>query len=250
MLTDTLGSIIGEKADVVLAAKRGPVSAFHSLVVPMTIINTILLEIANQNQEVVISNLDNLDQLRDRLKHPAWSLNTERGDPSWPMLHSLKSPSPNAFQASSRRFIHWLTKPHVFLALIMLVVMFYMVIIPLYKLVETTATWQPVDVSRIDGAVEGELTLYHWKRMLTGIFGRIYTYTPLTHSMTIAIGTVAACAVYWWITGLAGSTHRYAWPKAGQSTGGAALHHAFLDPGSSLVGAVQEQDHRWSTGNV
>ena len=69
LLTDTLGSIIGGKAEVVLAAKRGPVSAFHSQVVPMTIINTLLLEIANQNQETVISNLDNLDQLRERLKN-------------------------------------------------------------------------------------------------------------------------------------------------------------------------------------
>ena len=67
LLTDTLGSIIGDKADVVLAAKRGPVSAFHSLVVPMTIINTLLLEIANQNLEVITSNLDRLDQLRERL---------------------------------------------------------------------------------------------------------------------------------------------------------------------------------------
>jgi DNA-binding MurR/RpiR family transcriptional regulator len=68
LLTDTLGSVIGDKADVVLAAKRGPVSAFHSLVVPMTIVNTLLLEIANQNLEGVTSNLDRLDQLRDRLK--------------------------------------------------------------------------------------------------------------------------------------------------------------------------------------
>ena len=67
LLTDTLGSIIGDKADIVLAAKRGPVSAFHSLVVPMTIINTLLLEIANQNLDTVTSNLDNLDKLRDRL---------------------------------------------------------------------------------------------------------------------------------------------------------------------------------------
>jgi DNA-binding MurR/RpiR family transcriptional regulator len=68
LLTDTLGSIIGDKADVVLAARRGPVSAFHSMVVPMTIINTLLLEIANQKLDVVASNLDRLDQLRDRLK--------------------------------------------------------------------------------------------------------------------------------------------------------------------------------------
>ena len=105
-------------------------------------------------------------------------------------LTLTQQPFSQQLRARFRRFIHWLTKPHVVLALIMLVVMFYMVIIPLYKLVETTITWQLEDVSRVEGAVEGELTLYHWKRMLTGIFGPIYTYTPLTHSITIAIGTV------------------------------------------------------------
>lgn len=67
LLTDTLGSVVGDKADVVLAARRGPVSAFHSLVVPMTIINTLLLEIASQNLDAVTSGLDRLDQLRERL---------------------------------------------------------------------------------------------------------------------------------------------------------------------------------------
>ena len=67
LLTDTLGSVIGDKADIVLAAKRGPVSAFHSLVVPMTIINTLLLEIANQKLEAVTADLDRLDQMRERL---------------------------------------------------------------------------------------------------------------------------------------------------------------------------------------
>jgi DNA-binding MurR/RpiR family transcriptional regulator len=67
MLTDTLGSIIGDKADVVLSAKRGPVSGFHSLVVPMTIINSILLEMAGE-EGGVMENLDKLDQLRERLK--------------------------------------------------------------------------------------------------------------------------------------------------------------------------------------
>jgi iron(III) transport system permease protein len=92
--------------------------------------------------------------------------------------------------ASFRRFIRWLTKPHVVLALIMLLLMFVMVIIPLYKLVETTVTWQSSDLSRVPDAVVGELTIFHWVRMLTGIFGTIYTFTPLQHSMTIAIGTV------------------------------------------------------------
>ncbi len=69
MLTDTLGSVIGSQADVVLAARRGPVSEFHSLVVPMTIINTLLLALANQDQERIMANLDKLDQLRELLKH-------------------------------------------------------------------------------------------------------------------------------------------------------------------------------------
>ena len=68
ILTDTLGSIIGDKADIVLAARRGPMAEFHSLVVPMTIINTILLALANEDREQVMENLDKLDQLRERLK--------------------------------------------------------------------------------------------------------------------------------------------------------------------------------------
>lgn len=68
VLTDTLQSIIGEKTDVILTARRGPVSEFHSLTVPMTVINTILLAVANENRENVIENLDKLDSLRERLK--------------------------------------------------------------------------------------------------------------------------------------------------------------------------------------
>ncbi|RIK29128.1 MAG: hypothetical protein DCC56_13575 [Anaerolineae bacterium] len=66
-LTDTLDAIIGDKADVVLSARRGPVSGFHSHVVPMTIINAILLAIASE-QSGAMENLDKLDELRDRLK--------------------------------------------------------------------------------------------------------------------------------------------------------------------------------------
>jgi DNA-binding MurR/RpiR family transcriptional regulator len=67
MLTDTLGSIIGDKAEVVLSARRGPVAGFHSLLVPMTIINSILLALASE-EGGVMENLDRLDQLRERLK--------------------------------------------------------------------------------------------------------------------------------------------------------------------------------------
>jgi len=105
-------------------------------------------------------------------------------------LGFLQAPLSERVVPPVRRFVRWLTKPHVVLALVMLAVMFVMVVIPLYKLVETTLTWQDTDVSNVPEAVLGEPTLYHWIRMLTGVFGRIYTYTPLQHSMTIAFGTV------------------------------------------------------------
>jgi len=74
MLTDTLGSIIGDKAEVVLSAKRGPVSEFHSLVVPMTIINSLLLAVAQEERGQVMDNLDKLDQMRERLKQTNGSI--------------------------------------------------------------------------------------------------------------------------------------------------------------------------------
>lgn len=68
LVTDTLGPLVGDKADVVLASHRGPVSAFHSLTVPMTIINALLLALSSVDEDRVMEHLDLLDQLRERLK--------------------------------------------------------------------------------------------------------------------------------------------------------------------------------------
>ncbi|MGA9397022.1 MAG: MurR/RpiR family transcriptional regulator [Anaerolineaceae bacterium] len=67
LITDTLGDLVGKKASVILAARRGPVSSFHSMTIPMTIINTLLLALSYVDQETIMNNLDKLDQLRDRV---------------------------------------------------------------------------------------------------------------------------------------------------------------------------------------
>jgi DNA-binding MurR/RpiR family transcriptional regulator len=69
LVTDMLGPLVGDKADVVLAARRGPVSAFHSLTVPMTVINAMLLALSSADQENVMSHLDKLDRLRGQFKN-------------------------------------------------------------------------------------------------------------------------------------------------------------------------------------
>jgi len=63
LLTDTLGDLVGKYATATLAARRGPVMAFHSVTVPMTIINALLLALSSGDQENILSNLDKMDQL-------------------------------------------------------------------------------------------------------------------------------------------------------------------------------------------
>jgi iron(III) transport system permease protein len=106
------------------------------------------------------------------------------------MQNSAISPEPFSLKilASSRRFFHWLTSIRVVLSLIMLVLMFFMVVVPLYSLVKTTVTYSQHDLTRVPDATVGEFTLFHWIRMSTGIIAQIYTYTPIRHSMTVAIG--------------------------------------------------------------
>jgi iron(III) transport system permease protein len=91
--------------------------------------------------------------------------------------------------AGLRRFAHWLSRPQIILSLVMLALMFVMVVVPLYTMVKTTVTWQSKDLIVNPGVTVGALTLFHYTRMLSGILGQIYTYTPLMHSMTIAIGS-------------------------------------------------------------
>jgi len=110
-------------------------------------------------------------------------------------MTATMQPLPEKLLASLRRFIRWLTRPQVVLALVMLVLMFVMVIIPLYQLGATTILWQPRDLIINPGIKVGTLTLFHYNRMLTGILGQIYTYTPLAHSMTVAIGSTLLALV-------------------------------------------------------
>lgn len=66
LITDTLEPILNQQVSVSLTAHRGPVSAYHSLIVPMTIINTLLLMHSQADQERILPNLDSLDAYRQR----------------------------------------------------------------------------------------------------------------------------------------------------------------------------------------
>ena len=108
---------------------------------------------------------------------------------------SIEPSASGNLQSSLRRFLHWLSRPHVILSLIMLFLMYYMIVIPLYRMLDTTLTWQMRDVSSVPGAELGGLTLYHYARMVTGALSKIYLYTPLQHSLTIATGATLLSVV-------------------------------------------------------
>lgn len=90
--------------------------------------------------------------------------------------------------ATSRRFFRWLTSAKVVLALIMLALMVYLVLVPLYRMVTTTVTFQEKDILAVPDAVVGEFTFYHWTRMLASQVSKVFLYAPLQHSLTIAVG--------------------------------------------------------------
>jgi len=108
------------------------------------------------------------------------------------------------FRPRLRRFFQWLTSPKVFLALIMLALMIYLIIIPLYRMLETTVTYQEKDVISNPDAIVGHLTLYHWIKMLTGQISTIMLYTPLQHSLVVSAGAtllalLLGCFMAWFV---------------------------------------------------
>src|SRR5512136_2335497 len=90
--------------------------------------------------------------------------------------------------ASIRRTFSWLTSAKVVLSIIMLIIMFYLVIVPLFRMVVTTITYQDKYVFRVPDAQIGALTPFHYIRMLTSDMAKPYLYDPLIHSMIISFG--------------------------------------------------------------
>jgi DNA-binding MurR/RpiR family transcriptional regulator len=64
LLTDILTAHFQGQADVILAARRGPVSMFHSLTVPMAILNAMILAVALERSEDSLGSLKRLEELR------------------------------------------------------------------------------------------------------------------------------------------------------------------------------------------
>jgi iron(III) transport system permease protein len=115
-----------------------------------------------------------------------------------------EKPLAQQFAADFRRFIRWITSPKVALALILLALMIYLIIIPLYRMVATTLTFQEKDIITHPDAAVGQFTLYHWGRMLISKISVIMLYTPLWNSLVVSTGATAiamvlGCLMAWFV---------------------------------------------------
>lgn len=82
--------------------------------------------------------------------------------------------------------------------------MIYLIIIPLYRMVITTVTFQDKDIITHPDAIVGQFTLIHWARMLTSKISKIMLYAPLRHSLVVSAGATAiamalGCLMAWFV---------------------------------------------------
>jgi len=104
------------------------------------------------------------------------------------LLASGNTHKKSKFLGGLSRLTRKIRQPYVFLSIIMILIMTYLIIIPLYRMLVTSFTIQPKDLIRNPTAQVGDLTLIHWTRMVSGNLSKIMLFTPLRHSIEVALG--------------------------------------------------------------
>jgi len=80
--------------------------------------------------------------------------------------------------------------PQFVISILLLVVLFYLIVVPLYGIVNRTVTWDEADTRLSRDVVSGQHTLFHWKNVLSGRLAKKFFYEPLMHALFT--GLVAA----------------------------------------------------------
>lgn len=87
------------------------------------------------------------------------------------------------------QFLDIVTNPFNMIVLITLVILFCLIVIPLFQMVGTTFTLAKAEQRRVHAEV-GSFTLYYWKYMLVGTLSKATLWGPLKNSVIIGIFTV------------------------------------------------------------
>jgi len=92
---------------------------------------------------------------------------------------------------AARRLGRYLTMPHIILAFLFIVLMFYLIVFPLGRMIWTSLTWQLGDERFSRDAQEGAFTLFHWQRVFASRITKAMVISPLRNSFVTALGATA-----------------------------------------------------------
>jgi len=89
-----------------------------------------------------------------------------------------------------------ITSPQFIISVMLLVALVYLVVVPLYGIVDRTVAWREEDIRLSAEAIPGQHTLFHWKNILFGRLANKFLYQPLGHALfTGSIAAVLALLV-------------------------------------------------------
>jgi len=94
--------------------------------------------------------------------------------PTMPFVHRAKS---------------FLQKPENVIFISLLIILVYLILLPLFSIVDDTFRVHSSELMRIKGSDTGDFTTYHWKSIFIGKYSQNIFYKPLVNTILVAIST-------------------------------------------------------------
>lgn len=106
------------------------------------------------------------------------------------------------FERWRNRLFYQMRSPQFFISLVLVAVLAFLILVPLYGLVVRTFTWTFSDLRLSRDAVPGQLTTQHWERLLLGsvrdsFFTRPFLHTILTGGVSAVIAVLLGGTLAW-----------------------------------------------------
>lgn len=102
----------------------------------------------------------------------------------------------NAMERWLNRLRNQLFSPQFIISILLIIVLLYLVIGPLFGLLLRTLTWDATDIRLSTEAVPGEFTWFHWKNLLTGLAARSFFVKPLLNTIATALASSIIAVIF------------------------------------------------------